>query len=245
MDILYILGTGSTHDNAELRYSLRSICRHGRQLGRVYLVGECPDFINRDQLIYIPCADVYQRKHKNILHKVETAMEQVNMPEHFLISSDDHFYLRDTNFDYLPVYYRKEQIPYDITEDQKRNPYFRSLVQTRDLLEAAHAPVYQTNPHCNTHWDMDIYRRYRHLFDKAYQCPDGGEMNCLMGNLLIANGWQYMSFNDSKLDRPRTLKANDERTKNCECISCTDRWFDNLGEEWLARRFPDKCRFEK
>ena len=35
MDVLYIVGTGSKHDNLELRWSLRSLAKFGRGVGRV------------------------------------------------------------------------------------------------------------------------------------------------------------------------------------------------------------------
>ena len=48
MDIVYILGTGSKHDNIELRMSLRSICKYGQNIGRVIVAGDPVDWLSDD-----------------------------------------------------------------------------------------------------------------------------------------------------------------------------------------------------
>lgn len=38
MDILYILGNGSVHDNMEIRLSLRTVEKYAKNLDRVFIV---------------------------------------------------------------------------------------------------------------------------------------------------------------------------------------------------------------
>ena len=45
MDVVYILGTGSTSNDNEIRYSLRSIEKYLIGFNVVYIVGECPKFL--------------------------------------------------------------------------------------------------------------------------------------------------------------------------------------------------------
>ena len=243
MDILYILGSGSKWSNNELRYSLRSLEKFGKNVGRVFVCGERPDFIN-DNVFFRAAPDCKHRKHKNILYKVMTAMWDLDMPEHFLISSDDHFYLKEVDFDNYPIYYKNRELPSKVSI-QHRKEYFFSLVQTRKLLEKYDLPIYQTNPHCNTHWDIRIYNENKSLFDESLELEYGGEMNCIMGNLMIAEGATPVQYSDLKLKDFRNLNEAKERMAGRECFSIHDNAIRNGIDTILSEMFPDKSRWEK
>ena len=249
MDILYVVGNGSKWNNNELRYSLRSIAKYGRNIDRVYLVGSKPDFVS-NKVHYLPCVDKYDtlvHKHKNIMHKVLTAIDKTDIANHFLVSSDDHFYIKETDFDNYPVYYRKEEIPAEITEIQVHNPYFKSLLQTRSLLLKYGMPIFQTNPHCNTHFRTDLYCGNKYLFDEAMSLEYGGEMNCIMGNLFVQNGVTPQWVRDSKMSKIEysDRKVFDARIANVHCFSMADRSLQFGIADYLYSMFPDKCIYEK
>ena len=48
MDILYYIGSGSHHNNQELRYSLRALEAHCRDIHNVWVVGNKPHFLNNN-----------------------------------------------------------------------------------------------------------------------------------------------------------------------------------------------------
>ena len=245
MDILYVVGNGSQWQDNELRFSLRSIARYGINVGRVYLVGNKPSFVG-DAVTYIPCDDPYDCAHKNILHKVLYAIEHSDISSHFLISSDDHFYIKYTDFDKLPVYFRNLTIQDGVPFDKRTNPYNHSLVETRGLLEKNGLPIYQTNPHCNTHFDVEVYRKNKALFDECFKLPHGGELNCVMGNLLIQAGAEPVFFHDSKVgNRFCTPSAFADRVQDANCVSGVPRMGGSYLAHWLIRHFQNKCIFEK
>lgn len=246
MDILYVVGKGSSWQNNELRYSLRSIALNGGNVGRVFLVGYKPDFVS-DEVHFLPCDDPYPyaERHKNILRKVIKAIEETDIAPHFLISSDDHFYIKQTDFDALPVYYRKESIPDGIPFGKEFNPYFHSLVETREMLLRHGMTTFQTNPHCNTHFDADVYRANKALFDECFKLPHGGEMNCVMGNLLIAAGYKSELFNDCKLSGNIHAAEWAQRIGESNCVSGVPRIGMTYLGNWLVRHFPNKCHYEK
>lgn len=97
MDILYIVGTGSTWVNNELKYSLRSIAKNGINVDRVFIVGYIPRFINQENVVCIPADDPTKVKHYNMLYKIGLAIEKTDIGKNndgkFLVSSDDHFYI--------------------------------------------------------------------------------------------------------------------------------------------------------
>lgn len=244
MDILYIVGTGSKWDNNELRYSLRSIEKYGRNIGRVFIVGHKPDFVS-DEVTYIPCKDKYNRKHKNILYKVITAIEKSDISKHFIVSSDDHFYTREVDFDNFPVYYQARVIQTEPGEGKKRNNYHRSLEDTKAMLERWGLPTYQTNPHCNTHFDADVYRLYFPLFSEALAKEYGGEMNCLMGNILIHNGAKPQRFIDKKIGAFADAADLINQIGDVECFSISDEAILCGVGGYLQTMYPNKSKYEK
>lgn len=244
MDILYIVGNGSKWGNNELRYSLRSIDMHGHGIDNVYLVGCRPDFV-RSNVHFIPCADPYERKHKNIMHKIRYAIENSDIADHFLISSDDHFYNKDVDFENYPIYYTKE-IPESYDASLLKNGYYKSMLQTRELLLRHDLPTYQTNPHVNTHFRKDLYLKHRHIFDEAMNLPNGGETNCIMGNLMIADGATPVLFSDSKLSDARYGDGNlfAERVRDVECFSMSDKALRFGIDKYLSHMFLHKSKYE-
>ena len=242
MDILYVVGQGSEWNNNELRYSLRSIAKNGKNIGRVFLVGYKPDFVS-DEVIFIPCDDPYGQPHKNILHKVVFAMEHSDIDRHFLISSDDHYYVKPTDFNKLPIYYRESEIPEKVQE--RWSIYFNSLHDTRGILLEKGLTIYQTNPHCNTHFDSRVYYANKSIFDLCMWLPNGGELNCIMGNLLIKEGWKAAHFNDAKLKSRLTLAEIEKCAKKTNCLSSVPGIEHSALAEYLEKKFNKKCKYEK
>ena len=244
MDILYVIGKGSEWNNNELRFSLRSIAKYGKNIDSVFIVGYKPDFVS-DEVTFIPCDDPYDCAHKNILHKVLTAIVESDISNHFLISSDDHYYMEPTDFDNLPLYYRSVEIPDRVDGRKLWNPYFRSLHDTRWVLESNKLTIYQTNPHCNTHFFVDLYKKNKHLFDECFRYKFGIELNCLMGNLLIHEGVEPTFFMDAKLNGRESDKEIEERIRECGCLSSTPGIAKSNLAKYLGRVFNNKCKYEK
>lgn len=245
MDILYIVGTGSKWENNELRYSLRSIDKYGINVGQVFIVGEKPSFVN-DNVIHIPCKDRYGSfmKHNNIHHKIGKAIKSGLLSEHFLISSDDHFYCKPTDFDNYPVYYREREIPTRVPEGTKPNTYWFSLFETRRFLLENRLPIYQTNPHANTHIDTRIWNSHEALFTQAYGIHFGAEINCLMGNLMVASGIEPQPIQDCKIYRFDDRAAFDEKIKDVHVFSMADTALKHGIGDTLQEMYPEKSRYE-
>ena len=100
MDVLYVVGKGSTHDNAELRWSLRSLEAFGRNLGRVVVAGYPPEWLS-DEVVKVPVPDVpvAAYKHVNIMNCILECCRTKAVTGEFLYSSDDHFLCREVDLD--------------------------------------------------------------------------------------------------------------------------------------------------
>ena len=238
MDILYIVGTGSKWNDNELRYSLRSIAKYGKNVGQVYIVGHKPDWVS-SQVIHIDCVDHFERKHKNMMYKVIVATERCNMSNHFLLSSDDHFYIKETDFDNYPIYSKSDTI-----RGGSKNSYEKSMYWTGKFLREHGLPTYQTNPHCNTHFDVDIYKKNSELFAKGIQLEYGAEMNCLMGNLMIQAGAKPTPYRDIKVREFHSREELLEKLGDSHCFSIGDEAIRCGIGKYLEELFPEKCRYE-
>lgn len=104
MDIVYPLGTGSKHNNHELRFSLRSVEKHLSGFDKVWIIGECPDWLQN--VNHIPYPDEPLRPFDyNIMKKVSRAIEESKLTEDFLFFNDDHFLNSSFVASEFPYYY--------------------------------------------------------------------------------------------------------------------------------------------
>ena len=78
MDILYVIGRGSQKNNLELRMSLRSICKYGKNIGKVIVAGTPPKWLS-DEAEKLVVQDRYSYKHQNILLCIEKAVDDQDM----------------------------------------------------------------------------------------------------------------------------------------------------------------------
>ncbi len=242
MDILYTLGDGSDWNNNEIKYSLRSLEKFGTGVGRIFIAGpELPEFINPKAVTWIYATDPYGKKHKNILHKIEKAIYQSEIGDHFLLSSDDHFFIRETDFENYP-YYKKGNLPSRTTEG-KDNEYWKSLVATRQILERFALPVFSSNPHCNTHYDRQAYIENQLMMNEGFRV--GAEVNCLMGNILAERGEQFIDYRDIKISHIESREDILRQLGQSHCFSISDSALEEGMKEYLEELYPHKSRYEK
>ena len=248
MDILYIVGKGfSEWNDNELRYSLRSIAKNGQNVRRVYVCGYTPFWLNLDEVTLLPLRDPQDgNKHYNILRAIEYAVENSDISDHFLYSSDDHYYVQPTDFDNYPVYWRGKDIP----SEGGKSWYAKTLKSTHDVLEAFGLPVRMYAWHGNTHFCKSLFlqQRMQLLRRLAQTMPEACEPSCLM-----LNYWQAVS----PKTMPKRIARQDDKVGSCdqsvdiyamaekkEVLSSTDAVGVHM-REFLMDTFPKKCKYEK
>jgi len=105
MDIVYILGRGSIANNLELRYSMRSLERYCQDLGKIYIVGEQPEFISDDA--HIVAEDSFKKPWQNALYKIREACKDERISDEFLLMNDDFFAFGEFASSELPFYFNR------------------------------------------------------------------------------------------------------------------------------------------
>jgi hypothetical protein len=106
LSVVIPLGTGSTRQNIELKYALRSIEKNLKGVKNIIIVGERPSFLS-DEIIHIPLKDC-GRKQLSIKRKIEAAIKDERCTDTFLFMNDDHFQLKKQRIDTYPYYYSGE-----------------------------------------------------------------------------------------------------------------------------------------
>ena len=148
MDLVYLLGSGSRLSNRELRWSLRSVERHCRNVGRVIVVGDDPGFLSTEAT-FMPYADLTDMKHMNMLAKVLHVIRTGLCTEEFLVSSDDHVFVGPADLDRYPFWCRG-WIPGSYP---RLTGYRRGMLETRALLSSRGYPAARWAGHYDMHVD--------------------------------------------------------------------------------------------
>jgi len=244
MDILYVFGGTDLLGERMLRLSLRSIARHGKGIGRVFVSApERPRWLS-ESVVFVDTPRRYPTKAKDILWAIEHTIETSDIDTEFLLSSDDHFYLRDVDFDNYPYYLRGE-LPeeYGNPEDH----YFHHLVDTRKFLLECGLGTKDFSGHVNTHFNKDIFRKYIGAVHRSYECtPYGIEPTCLMVNAIDRErGVQATPRKDIKIACANTYDNVRERIGDNECVSILSVTMDEAVGGYLENLFNEKCHYER
>lgn len=242
---MYILGTGSTHDNQELRWAMRSIEKYGKNIDRVFVVGADPGWLS-DQAIYIPCEDKFDYKHKNMLYKIQYIAENTDISDTFLTSSDDIFVLKPFDADTWPLYFCG-MLPE--IEPNVINPkaYIRQLWLTRRYLSQHKLPTYRFAQHCLHKMSKQTILNNRSIIMDAYKEEFGVEPNCLINNLMIKQGqWEKKAHIDNKLSvTSKEENALGRLKKDINEFSVGDGALNEPTMNAINQLYPNKSKWEK
>ena len=255
-DIVYAIGEGANDiDNLPLRWSLRSLAKHAKNVGRIIVCGYIPEWLS-DEVIKIPNED--QRiggKSWNILHNFKTAVEKADIKGDFLTSSDDHYLCQDCDLDKWPRYWRGRNLPTADVILRKRgnvDPYLKHLVKTRHFLQRDGLSIRAACLHLNT-WanPQDVEAAWDFAMSHYDDTWHGLEPTCLI------NAMFEKRMAEAGITPEYTAYKNDEKVTafpDCEQkikdglpgFSTTpaaekDEWL----VEWMNNYYSEPCRWEK
>jgi hypothetical protein len=160
IDVVIPLGKGSTWENNELRYSLRSIEKHLKNYRNIYIVGECPNWIQN--VIHIPFTETGHPS-RNIMEKVKAACEHDDITKLFLFTNDDIFFLKDQDAVTYPFYHRgglQEAVP-----KNKGNWYQEYVLETIAVLHDRNLGAWNYDLHCPIRYNKYTFREVMAQYD--------------------------------------------------------------------------------
>lgn len=105
IDIVIPFGDGSENGDLELKYCLRSIEKHVKNYGTIFIIGKDPNFTNPLHVKVVPMEDVFRNPARNIMSKIYKACRILEVSDNFLMFNDDFFVVKDINAETYPFYY--------------------------------------------------------------------------------------------------------------------------------------------
>lgn len=247
MDILYTVGNVSEHDDQELRWSLRSIAKYGMNVDRVIVTSPVARDWLSDEVIQCDVQDLPHAgyKHHNIMRAIIETIKLLNLRGEFLVSSDDHFYTKRTDFDDYPFQVRGWCVP-----QHSKSKIVGSLTaiyraSCRDggkFLQEHDLPTVNFQGHMNSHWHGGIVMDHIKLFEEAMKLRFCVEPHVLMGNIwLSVDPTLRMKY---RVDRK--LHKLEEADLSCDSISIHDDAFkDPAFMSFMNEEFGAKCMYER
>jgi hypothetical protein len=238
IDIVYALGTGSTWDNNELRYSLRSIEKHLKNYNRVFIIGECPGWIQN--VIHIPHSDGDGHE-RNIMNKIKRACQIEDISDFFMFLNDDHFFLQDMNAMSYPYFYNTSLVNKIAA---RRDDYYRKVLYYtwcafRDETSYnfdIHCPILYNKhkfPEVMNYYDWDKYE----FVIKSLYCNhlgiEGVQMeDCKIGGRMAS--WQL----EKKIKDRHIFSIGDK------CLQPYPGEQESSVKTLLRELFPNKSKYE-
>lgn len=245
MDILYIIGGGSIHNNIELRMSLRSISKYGSNIDKVIVAGQPPRWLS-DDVVKVEIPDRFYYKHQNILNCIEQVIDMGLVNGDFLYSSDDHFYVKEVDFDNYPVYLKGE-LRYTVNKTDPFYQYHKSLYDTRRLCVKHGFPAMNYSQHCNTHMHSEVFKDIRNIIHESYTLPYGVEPTSIIMNVwqTYKNPPKVVPREDVKILSAKSVPDIYRQIGERDCFSICDSVFKGTAiMNFFEKEYSIKSIFE-
>lgn len=239
MDVLIVLGQGSKWQNQEIKYCLRSIEKHAKNVGKVFVVGSNPGFLS-DEVNMIELSDPPTNKEHRIAHAVSFAALKTRISEHFLWINDDTFFIEDVNILTYPYYNDG-----DLTSKWQRtkpNGYRVALNQTDAQLKARNLPNRNFEQHVPIIYSKTGIASLQKWVALSAKVPYGLTFRSIYCNVLgVKPGPQYK---DIKIGSAQTAEELKAVISGRQIFSIGDGLGDDA-KGLFEQLYPDKSKYER
>ena len=235
IDVLYIVGNGSLYGNEELRYSLRSLDKFGRNVGRVFITGECPKFVDQEKITFLPELDIGCPA-INHWWKVDQTFRKTDIGDRALLMYDDIFFCKPTDCANYPWRWRGE-----LPTLRPDGEYRRSLYNAACWLEKRYMPVLNYTLHQPCIYEKAKFLSMASDFEELKLSDVGMSPRSVYANRFDVGKTDFMD--DLK------IRANVDNLakliKGRDCFSIADDCLDGPVQNWLDETLPERSRWEK
>lgn len=235
MDVVYIVGPGSRWEDNELRYSLRSIDRHLDGCGRVFVIGQCPQDIQK-RVTFIEMDNQGRSREERIKNKILRACKIADLSDDFILFNDDHFLLRQVGV-HIPYFY-DGSLEETAAYRRNRDAYQRSLVNTRGVLASLDLPTNHFDVHTPLIYSKGEFVRVMNSYD--WSVPFGYVVKSLYCNTLKVPA---IYRQDCKIDIELGAREIMQLIKNRSIFSIGDRALEGA-KRLLPELYPEPSRWE-
>jgi hypothetical protein len=249
MDIFIPLGTGSTWQNNELRYCLRSIERHAIGYDRIFIVGENPSYLSHSSsLRLIPCPELSANKQARIVHKILWTFQNTDISDDIAFFNDDFVLNASIDVRSIPYFQRGELK--ELAERHLNSSYRAALRATHDALTAENKPTFHYDLHLPIIYNREKFLALDRYWQASRQSTHGLVIKSTYANNVLpepgprSRDCKIREFQgDAAIEKLLSDTASPARTRFC--FSYSDRALASGLKSWLEKRFPEKSIFEK
>lgn len=227
MDVLYIFKNSEDTDNLELKLSLRSLEANGKNIDKVFIVGDLPDWIQNVE--YINVRDNYTRETNAFLKTLAAC--RLGISDDFLLMNDDFFMMKPFDSETYPYYVMGNVVSID-------NPSRWQMVQnkTLNLLQSKGIDrVKDFRVHCPIRYNREKFLSLSEYVEKVKNENIGYSPRLLYGNLFVD---ETIECFDCKLWSDNNIAETKQG-----CISSKDGGFDVLNK--IEKIFNKSSKYEK
>lgn len=227
------------HGEPELRYALRSIVKHLKGYGEIYIIGDLPTWVRNVR--HIPTPDIDRQfdrdmwKERNIYEKVRRASYYKFVTDDFYFTNDDHFLLQDFNASTFPLHWAS-----DIEDDMKRKDlYVNTINNTYELIQAGEAPFQNYDTHCPIVYNK---RLFRNLEDLDWSKKWG---YCIKTAYCGANGLRGEFYPDLKIRGQHSAESIRRAIAGRQYFSTDNNAWGQSLRQVLEELYPEPSKYEK
>lgn len=239
MDIVYTFRQDIHALNNQLKYSLRSVEKHLKGVGNVFIIGAKP-YLN--DAIHIPYDDIHSPA-RNIALKLLAAANNPDVSEDFLYMADDHFILKSFGISSFPYFHNGTLMG---LIHAQRNTYKQILINTinalhkRDSINIAmnfnvHSPiVYNKTKIRQLHTIYDFTHPmgfvFKSLYMHTFRDSFSGKTFEQLSDCKIRSDIPLFEMRDRIKDRPVFSTGKEYQCPNIYAL--------------LKELYPDKSKYE-
>lgn len=234
IDVLYILGK-SVNFHYELLASLRTLNKFVPDVNRVFITGECPNFIDHEKITYTPAQDI-SCPMTNHWWKVQKTIDETDIGENFVLMYDDIFFQRETELTTYPFYNKGL-----LGEAQKGGgKYQKILDNTKKWLKDRGMTYYDHELHVPCIYNKTRFKMLEGIFEELVKSDDTLAVRSVYGNLFHQNTPERT---DVKIRKEQDTQ--DKQIMLQECISCEDYTFPVIVAPYIEQNTREKSPWEK
>ena len=241
IDLVYVVGTGSRWNDNELRFSLRSISKNLSNIGKVFIVGECPDYLKN--VIHIPASDIFDsaiNADGNMTHKLLAACEHKELSDDFLFMNDDFIINQPISAPAIKWLHKGDMALQP--EKYWTTQFYRfRLKRTFDVLRDRNLPTIQYDYHAPMLMNKYLFPSVMAQFD--FDKDIGYTFRSLYGNSLklpaIPVARQEVTI--FRFYKIHELKL---KSQKINFLGFNDQGLNDSLKWWLIENFPNKCKYE-
>ena len=236
IDILYIIGPMSVNYDLELKCSLRTLHKYVKDYGRIFITGDCPDFINQEKVIYTPMKNLVAAPMINHWAKVQKTIDETDIGENFVLMYDDIFFTKPTSLTEYP-HYQKGKLGESYDGGWE---YQKTLRKTKKFLEEHNQETYDYELHIPFIYNKHNFTKLKSIFETQVKEKFPYAVRSIYGNLFEPN---QPYKHDVKIRTASDTK--DEKIMGQECISASDYTFPFIVSPYLEEHVQERSPWEK